>query len=66
LVVLPSRTNYFLVKVGNAAAFRQTLLKKGILVRDATSFGLPEHIRLGVRPRNECRRLIEAIKEMES
>lgn len=64
LAVLPSRTNYFLVKVGDATSFRQALLKKGILVRDATSFGLPEHIRLGVKPKNECRRLIEAIKEM--
>lgn len=61
--ILPSRTNFFLVKVGKAAEFRQVLLKKGILVRDCTSFGLPEYIRLAPRPMPECQQLIMAIKE---
>ena len=59
---LPSQTNFFLVKVGNAAAFRQNLLKKGMLVRDCTSFGLPQYIRLAPRSLSECQKLIEAIK----
>jgi histidinol-phosphate aminotransferase len=62
LAVLPSQTNFFLVRVGNAAAFRQELLKKGILVRDAASFGLPNYIRLAARPFDECRKLVEAIQ----
>jgi histidinol-phosphate aminotransferase len=61
---LPSQTNFFLVKVGNALAFRQALLKKGILVRDCTSFGLPQYIRLAPRTLPECQKLIEAIKEV--
>jgi histidinol-phosphate aminotransferase len=61
---LPSQTNFFLVKVGNATAFRQALLKKGILVRDCTSFGLPQYIRLAPRTLPECQKLIEAIKEV--
>jgi len=62
---LPSQTNFFLVHVGNATIFRQELLKKGILVRDCTSFGLPKYIRLAPRPLPECRKLITAIKEMK-
>ena len=59
---LPSAANYFLVDVGDAARFRRALVKHGILVRDCTSFGLPAHIRIGVRTLPECRRLMEAIK----
>ena len=61
---LPSQTNFFLVKVGNAATFRQALLKNGILVRDCTSLGLPQYIRLAPRTLPECQKLIKAIKEV--
>jgi histidinol-phosphate aminotransferase len=61
---LPSQTNFFLVRVGNATAFKQALLKKGILVRDCTSFGLPQYIRLAPRTLPECQKLIESIKEV--
>lgn len=61
---LPSQTNFFLVKVGNATQFRRELLKKGILVRDCTSFGLPQYIRLAPRTLPECQSLITAIKEI--
>lgn len=61
---LPSQTNFFLVRVGNATTFRQAILKKGILVRDCTSFGLPQYIRLAPRTLPECQKLIEAIKEI--
>ncbi len=60
---LPSQTNFFLVKVSDAAEFRQALLRRGILVRDCASFGLPDYIRLAPRPLSECQRLITAIKE---
>ncbi len=59
--VLPSDTNYFLVKVGNAAECRRSLLKDSILLRDCTSFGLPEYIRISPRTMPECKRLIAAI-----
>jgi histidinol-phosphate aminotransferase len=60
----PSQTNFFLVKVGNATAFRQAILKRGFLVRDCTSFGLPQYIRLAPRSLSECQKLIEAIKDV--
>jgi histidinol-phosphate aminotransferase len=63
LEVVPSQTNFFLVKVRLAFEFRQALLQLGFLVRDCTSFGLPSYIRLAPRTLPECHKLIEAIKE---
>lgn len=60
---LPSQTNFFMVKVRNATRFRQALLGKGLLVRDCSSFGLPDYIRLAPRTIAECQRLVTAIKE---
>jgi histidinol-phosphate aminotransferase len=63
--VVPSDAHYFLVKVGDAAACRRSLLKRGIQVRDCTSFGLPEYIRISPRSLPECEKLIDNIsKEM--
>jgi histidinol-phosphate aminotransferase len=64
LKVLPSKANYFLVKAGEASEFRQQLLKKGIQVRDCTSFGLPEYIRIAPRTMPECIKLIEALRRI--
>jgi histidinol-phosphate aminotransferase len=61
---LPSQTNFFLVKVGDAASLRQALLRKGILVRDCTSFGLPSYIRLAPRTMTECQVLLSTMKEV--
>jgi threonine-phosphate decarboxylase len=63
LAPLPSSANFFLVPLGGpASAFAACLLKKGILVRDCSSFGLPDSIRIAVRRREENGRLIEAIE----
>ena len=61
LGVLPSDANYFLVKAGDAGRFRSSLLKHGILVRDCTSFGLPEYVRIAPRTMPECQKLVAAI-----
>ncbi|HCP60050.1 MAG TPA: aspartate aminotransferase [Dehalococcoidia bacterium] len=62
--VLPSKTNFFLVKVGNGRKFRACLLRHGILVRDCASFGLPEYVRIAARTMPECRRLITTLKTL--
>jgi len=59
--VVPSDANYFLVKVGSARSFRHTLLRHGIIVRDCSSFGLPEYVRIAPRTMPECEKLITAI-----
>jgi histidinol-phosphate aminotransferase len=63
--VIPSAANFFLVKVTDAAGFRQALLAKGFLVRDCTSFGLPTYVRLAPRTLDECKKLLIAIDAPE-
>jgi histidinol-phosphate aminotransferase len=53
--------NFILVRVGDAAGVRRQLLEGGIAVRDCSSFGLPDFIRLGMRPLPDCHRLLEAM-----
>ncbi len=63
LDALEGNANFLLVKVGDASSLRLRLLRQGIAVRDCTSFGLPQHIRIGVRRPGECRRLVAALRE---
>jgi len=62
LDVIPSSTNFLLIKVGNAKSMRQALLRQGICVRDCTSFGLPQYIRIAMQPMTECRKFIDGLK----
>jgi histidinol-phosphate aminotransferase len=62
LKAVPSAANYFMVRVGDAASLRGSLLRRRVLVRDCTSFGFPEYIRLGVRTIPECRKLLDALR----
>lgn len=61
---VPSDSHYFMVKVGNAKACRDALLQRGIMVRDCTSFGLPEFIRVSPRSLPECEKLVEAMSKI--
>ena len=63
--IIPSDTNFFIFKVGSAKEFQRKLLREGFLVRDCTSFGLPEYIRIAPRNRRECVLLIKAIKQIK-
>lgn len=40
---------FLLCEIGAASAFTAALLRRGLRVRDCTSFGLPRHVRLGAR-----------------
>ncbi|HEX6239241.1 MAG TPA: histidinol-phosphate transaminase [Polyangiales bacterium] len=53
LTPLPSASAYQLVRVGDAAAFCRQLWGQGVLVRDCSSFGLPEYVRIAARPEAE-------------
>jgi threonine-phosphate decarboxylase len=62
LTCASSQANYLLVRLPiSAGLLASRLLARGILVRDCTSFGLPESIRVAVRTREENRQLVEAL-----
>jgi len=61
---IPSRTHFFLIPVGNAAEIRSKLLQKKIQVRDCTSFGLPEMIRIATLRPEQNQLLINALKKI--
>ena len=65
LACAPPSANFLLVEVGDATGLRLELLRRhGVCVRDCTSFGMPGHIRIGVRGMQESRRLIEALRDV--
>jgi len=62
--IIPTDTHFFLVRVGDAAGFKNRLLEKGFLVRDCSSFGLPAYVRISPRRMDDCRKLAQAIAGM--
>ena len=62
--VMPSAANFLLAAVGNGAAVRDKLMRRGLFVRDCASFGLPDCIRIGIRPLADCQRLAAALGEL--
>lgn len=64
LAIRPSASTFFLIGVGDARSVRAQLLRRGILVRDCTSFGLPAYVRAGARAEAESERLVAALAEL--
>jgi len=62
LAAIPSSANFILVKVWDAPSMRRQLLRRGLCVRDCTSFGLPQYIRISIRTQVECKRLADDLK----
>lgn len=66
----PADANFILINIKDtgftAAQLKDKMLKKGILIRDCSSFrGLDDcHIRVAVKTRQENERLVEAFKEI--
>ncbi|MXY76675.1 MAG: histidinol-phosphate aminotransferase family protein [Acidimicrobiia bacterium] len=61
----PPSANFLLVEVGDATPLRLELLRRHrVCVRDCTSFGMPGHIRIGVRGMQDSRRLIDALTDV--
>ena len=63
LAPAPSSTGFLVVRTGGAAALRHRLLSRHrLLVRDCTSYGLPDHIRLAARSASDRARLAAALR----
>jgi len=56
--------NFVLAKVGDAEAVAEACQREGVIVRDCTSFGLPEHIRITTGTREEMPRAVETINDV--
>ena len=60
----PAAANFVLAQVGDAPSVRDALARQGLFVRDCTSFGLPDCIRIGLRPVDDCIRLANAMAQI--
>lgn len=61
--VVPSQTGYFLVAVDDAVRWQRQLFERHrVLVRDCTSFGLPQHIRISTRRPDDNTALLVALR----
>ncbi len=59
---VPSKGNFLLAKVGDAARINQALLKQGVIVRPVANYGLPECLRVSVGLAGQNARFLEALK----
>ena len=48
--------------MGDAAAWRERLMRRGLFARDCASFGMPDCLRIGIRAMADCERLVERLK----
>jgi len=59
---VPSKGNFLLAKVGDAARVNAELLKRGVIVRPVANYGLPEFLRVSVGLAGQNARFLEALK----
>lgn len=62
--IVPSSTNYYLLKVKNAKQASQLLLNKNIYVRDCSSYDLPLYLRISIKTPKENNYLLGSLKEI--
>ena len=64
LEFVPSFANFILVRVGDGKAVFQALLRKGIIVRDMTSYALPEWIRVSIGTAAQNARFLDELRQL--
>ncbi|MEE6209811.1 histidinol-phosphate transaminase [Salarchaeum sp. III] len=62
--VFESHGNFVLVEVGDAAAVAEALKHRGVIVRDCTSFGLDDCIRITCGTKAETETVVEELNEV--
>jgi histidinol-phosphate aminotransferase len=60
---VPSKGNFLLAKVGDAARVNSELLKRGVIVRPVANYGLPEFLRVSVGMEVQNARFLSALKD---
>ncbi len=61
---LPTQSNFILIDTGRPSRpIFQSLLRRGVIVRQTDSFGLPNHIRVTIGRPEDNRRFIDALEE---
>lgn len=60
---IPSVTNFILFKIKDAPRVYKRLLKKGVIVREMSGWGLEGHLRVTIGTRGENRRFIKRLRE---
>jgi len=58
---VPSKGNFLLAKVGDAAHVNVELLKRGVIVRPVAGYGLPEFLRVSVGLAGQNARFLDAL-----
>lgn len=59
---VPSKGNFLLARVGDAARINLELLKQGVIVRPVAGYGLPEFLRVSTGLEEQNARFLEALK----
>ena len=59
---VPSKGNFLLARVGDAARVNAELLKRGVIVRPVANYGLPEFLRISVGLAGQNARFLEALE----
>ncbi|AEN07131.1 histidinol-phosphate transaminase [Halolamina sp.] len=60
----PSEGNFVLCSVGDGAAVAAAAQEEGVIIRDCTSFGLPECVRVSCGTEAETRRAVETLNQI--
>jgi histidinol-phosphate aminotransferase len=64
LEYVPSHANFVLVKVGNGRKVFTDLMKRGVIIRDMTSYELPEWVRVSIGTKEQNERFLEELKSV--
>ncbi len=62
LEFVPSHANFILVKVGDGKSVFAALMKKGVIIRDMNSYGLPEWVRVSIGTAAQNSRFLEELR----
>ncbi len=62
--VFESHGNFVMVEVEDAATVADAMRERGIIIRDLTSFGLPEYVRITAGTESETERAVRELNEV--